>query len=79
MAPPTVRTPHVVTAIAKTLELCKGKRLLILSDSQAAIAALVKAGEKGQGRTKELRAAVNEMQEGPYSGMPRVSGKPHWH
>ena len=50
-----------MTAIAKTLELCKGKRLLILSDSQAAIAALGKAGRKGHGRTKELRAAVNEI------------------
>ena len=48
-----------MTAIAKALELCKGKRLLILSDSQAAIAALVKAGKKGHGRTRELRAAVS--------------------
>ena len=50
-----------VTAIAKTLELSKGKRLLILSDSQAAIAAIVKAGRKGHGRTKELGAATNEI------------------
>ncbi len=32
---------------------------MILSDSQAAIAAVVKAGRKGYGRTKELRQAVN--------------------
>ena len=48
-----------VTAIAETLRLSKGKRLLILSDSQAAIAAVVKAGRKGQGRTKERRLTVN--------------------
>ena len=35
------------------------KRLLIQSDSWAAIAAVVKAGKKGNGRTKELRQAVN--------------------
>ena len=36
-------------AMAETLRLSKGKRLLILSDSQAAIAAAVKAGRKGTG------------------------------
>ena len=36
--------------MAETLRLSKGKRLLILSDSQAAIAAVVKAGKKGHGR-----------------------------
>ena len=36
-----------VTAIAETLRRCKGGRLLILSDSKAAIAAIVKAGKRG--------------------------------
>ena len=45
--------------MAETLRLSKGKRLLILSDSQAAIAAVVKAGKKGHGRTRELRQVVN--------------------
>ena len=48
-----------VTAIAETLRRSKGERLLILSDSKAAIAAIVKAGKRGQGRTKELREAAN--------------------
>lgn len=48
-----------VTAMAETLQRWKGKRLLLLSDSQAAIAAVVKAGKKGRGRTKELRQVVN--------------------
>ena len=47
-----------VTAMTEKPRLSKGKRLLILSDSQAAIAA-VKAGRKGHGRTKKLRQAVN--------------------
>ena len=38
-----------VTAMAETLRLSKGKRLLIPSDSQAAIAAVAKAGRKGLG------------------------------
>ncbi len=50
-----------VTAVAETLRLSKGKRLLILSDSRAAIAAVVKAGRKGHGRTKELRLAKNRI------------------
>ena len=50
-----------VTAVAETLRLSKGKRLLILSDSQAAIAAVVKADRKGQGRTKELSLATNRI------------------
>ena len=45
-----------VTAIAETLRLSKGKRQLILSDSQAAIAAVIKAG----------RAVVNHR---PRSGV----------
>ena len=53
-----------VTAMAETLRLSKGKRLLIRSDSQAAIAAVVKAGRKGYGRTKELRQAVNLIVRG---------------
>ena len=36
----------------KTLRLSKGKKLLILSDSQAAIAAVIKAGRKGHGRLR---------------------------
>ena len=48
-----------MTAIAETLRRSKGERLLILSDSKAAIAAIVKAGKRGQGRTKELREAAN--------------------
>ena len=48
-----------VTAVAEVLRISKGMGLLILSDSQAAIAAIVKAGRKGQGRTKELREAIN--------------------
>ena len=50
-----------VTAIAETLRLSKGKRLLILSDSQAAIAAVIKTGRKGHGRTKELRLATDRI------------------
>ena len=48
-----------MTAIAEILRLSKDKRLLILSDSQAAIVAIVKAGRKGKGRMRELRLAAN--------------------
>ena len=48
-----------MTAIAETLRRSKGGRLLILSDCKAAIAAIIKVGKRGQGRTKELREAVN--------------------
>ena len=48
-----------VEVMAETLQLSKGKMLLKLGDSQAAIAAVVKAGRNGHGRTKELRQAVN--------------------
>ena len=48
-----------MTAIAETLGRNNGERLLILSDSKAAIAAIIKAGRRGQGRTKELRKATN--------------------
>ena len=48
-----------VTAMAEMLRLSKSKRLLILSDSQAAITAVVKAGRKGHGRTRELREVVD--------------------
>ena len=48
-----------VTAIAETLRRSKGKRLLLLSDSKAAIAAVVKAGKKGRGRTRELIEAAD--------------------
>ena len=48
-----------VTAIAETLKRSKGKRILILSDSKAAIAAVVKAGKRGRGRIKELREAAD--------------------
>ena len=50
-----------ITAIAKTLRLSKGKRPLMLSDSWAAISAVVKAGRKGHRRTKELRQTVNPI------------------
>lgn len=33
-----------ITAIAQTLKLSKGRRLLTLSDSKAAIAVVIKAG-----------------------------------
>ena len=45
--------------MAESLQRWKGRRLLLLSDSQAAIAAGFKAGVKGHGRTKELRQVVN--------------------
>ena len=45
--------------MAEALQRWKGRRLLLLSDSQAAIAAVVKAGVKGHGRTKELQQVVN--------------------
>ncbi len=48
-----------VTAIAETLRRSERERLLILSYSKAAIEAMIKAGKRGQGRTKELREAVN--------------------
>ena len=48
-----------ITAIAEMLKRSKGNRLLILSDSKAAIAAIVKAGTKGQGRTRTLREATD--------------------
>ena len=54
----TVWDPEV-TAIAETLKLNKGRRLLILSDSKAAIAAVIKAGRMGQGRTREMREATD--------------------
>ena len=41
-----------VLAISETLKRSKGKRLLILSDSKAAIAAIVKAGRRGRGRLR---------------------------
>ena len=46
-------------AIAETFKCSKGKRLLILSDLKAAIAAIVKAGRRGRGRTRELREATD--------------------
>ena len=48
-----------VTVIAETLKCSKGKRILILSVLKAAIAAVVKAGKRGRGRTKELRGAAD--------------------
>ncbi len=48
-----------MTAIAETLKRSKGKRILILSDSKAAIAAVVTAGNRGRGRTKELREVAD--------------------
>ena len=45
---------------------------MILSDSQAAIAAVVKAGRKGHGRTKELRQAVNLIAKRCRSGETMV-------
>ena len=47
-----------ITAITETLKLSKGRRLLILSDSKAAITAVMKAGRMGQGRTRELSEAT---------------------
>ncbi len=48
-----------VLAISETLKRSKGTGLLILSDSKAAIAAVVKAGRRGRGRTRELREATD--------------------
>ena len=52
-----------VTAIVETLKRSKGKRLFILRDSKAAIAAVVKGGKKGRGRTKELREAADLIEK----------------
>ena len=41
-----------VIAIAEILRRSQGERLLILSNSKAAIVAIIKAGKSGQGRTK---------------------------
>ena len=70
-----------MTAIAETLRRSKGKRLLILSDSKAAIAAVVKAGRRGRGRTRELRdngPHSKKMWKRPYGGLPELGKKPHW-
>ena len=48
-----------MTAITETLKRSKNKRLPILSDSRAAIAAVVKAGKRGRGRTRELKEATD--------------------
>ena len=48
-----------VLAISETLKRSKGKRLLIFSDSKAAKEAIVKAGRRGRGRTRELREATD--------------------
>ena len=48
-----------VMAITETLKRSKGKRMLILSDSKAAIAAVVKAGKREKGRTRELKEAAD--------------------
>ncbi len=48
-----------VTPIAEALGRGKEERLLILSDSKAAIAVIIKAGKMGQERTKALREATN--------------------
>ena len=48
-----------ITAIAGVLKLSKGRRLLILSDSKAAFAAVTEVGKMGQGKTRELREATD--------------------
>ena len=59
---PGYRWDAEVTAMAETLKLSKGKSLLTLCDSQAAIAAtVVKAGKEGHGRTRELWQVPNPI------------------
>ncbi len=48
-----------LTAIVEPLGRSKEESLLILSHSKAAIAAIIKAGKRGQRRTKKLREATN--------------------
>ena len=69
-----------VTVIAEVLQLSKGKRLLILSDSQAAIAAIVKAGRRS--RQDEGVNACNKSNSQEMPKRPNGSGlgmgqKPH--
>ena len=45
--------------MVELLQRWKGRRLLLLSDSQAVIVVVVKVGVKGHWRTRELRQVVN--------------------
>jgi len=52
-----------VAGIKKALEeVGRDKKILILSDSQAAIAAVKKAGQTGKARTRDLRKIVRKIE-----------------
>ena len=46
--------------------------MIILTDSQAAIAAIKKAGKTGKARTEELRKVMRKIQEGRKAIRPNV-------